>query len=411
MYIETGLKEKLKRAAALTIPGVGSGTLRRLLAVYGSLEEAWKATPSAQGAGKGIAAFFDGRHTIDLSKIENDLKRYDISLTAPGEADYPFLLGNLPDAPPVLFYRGTIDGKARAIAVVGARRATAYGKSAARFLSAEMARRGYVVISGLARGIDGAAHEGALDAGVTWAFLAGSLEKIYPPEHKALAEKVLEKGALISEFPPGQPSKASHFPARNRLISGSALGVVVVEAAERSGSMITVDFALEQGREVFAVPGPIFSEVSKGCHRLLQLGARLVETADDIIEEIGSLSAVLPKEKGEIGECSEHRRQDRLNSAAEGKRKKDKRPEARPSSPEDRERKTELEPAPQISEVLSRLSDVPLHLDRLADQCALSPQALAMELLELELNGKIRRLPGQYYVVERDPVVGRKLQR
>jgi DNA processing protein len=212
------------------------------------------------------------------------------AIVALGELAYPAPLAQIPDPPPVLFVRGSVEALARpAVALVGARAATAYGKEMARALAADLAARDVVVVSGLARGIDGAAHQAALDAGgLTVAVLGAGLDRIYPAEHEALgAAAVAAGGALVGELRPGTPPLAHHFPLRNRIISGLASAVVVVEAAEKSGSLITAACALEQGREVMAVPGPVRAGRHRGAHALLRDGATLVETADDILAELG----------------------------------------------------------------------------------------------------------------------------
>lgn len=271
----------------------------------------------------------------------------------------------------MLYYRGQSgeNGQKEALAIVGSRRATAYGKSAARRLAEQLAERGIIVVSGLALGIDSAAHQGALTKeAVTWAFLGCGLDRIYPAENRKLAEEIVKKGALISEYPPGTPPEAAHFPARNRLISGCARGVVVVEAAQRSGALITVDFALEQGREVFAVPGSIFSEQSKGAHHLLKSGAKLVEGVEDIWSEIPGWEqfAMLP---------SSGRQQHQAQST--------------------------LSLSPEHEQILDLLSDEPLHIDQMILKTPLSSEKISLILLELEFGGKILHLPGQYYVLSR----------
>ena len=212
------------------------------------------------------------------------------AVVAMGEPAYPLALAHIPDPPLALFVCGAVDVLSRpAVALVGARAATAYGRDMARALAADLAARDVVVVSGLARGIDGAAHQAALDAGGrTVGVLGSGLDRIYPAEHDRLAEAaVAAGGALVSEFRPGTPPLAHHFPLRNRIISGLVSAVVVVEAAEKSGSLITAASALEQGREVMAVPGPVRAGRHRGAHALLRDGAKLVETADDILAELG----------------------------------------------------------------------------------------------------------------------------
>jgi DNA processing protein len=201
------------------------------------------------------------------------------------------MLKEIHDPPPVLFARGTIEPRdALAIALVGSRHGTQYGLAQAERLAGSLARAGLTIISGLARGIDAAAHRGALSAGGrTIAVLGSGLSNIYPPEHGLLADEVAAAGCLISESPPATQPMSGAFPQRNRLISGLSLGVLVIEASLQSGALITARHASEQGRDIFAVPGRIDSRVSQGCHRLIRDGAKLVETADDVLEELGPL--------------------------------------------------------------------------------------------------------------------------
>jgi len=206
-----------------------------------------------------------------------------------GDAGYPPLLACIPDPPPVIWTRGDPSVLERpAVAVVGSRAATPYALAVAERLASELAGRGVVVASGLARGVDSAAHRGCLDAGGRTAAILGSgLDRIYPAEHLSLAASVSEHGVLVSELAPGAPPLAEHFPLRNRIISGISLGVVVVEACEKSGSLITARCALEQGRDVMAVPGSVLSGRNRGSHALLKDGAKVVESADDILDGLG----------------------------------------------------------------------------------------------------------------------------
>ncbi|EHQ91389.1 DNA-processing protein DprA [Desulfosporosinus youngiae] len=371
-------QEKVVRATFRTITGVGSQRLRQLIAYFGSAAKAWKASTSKylqiSHQEEWIKEVLKARQSIDPQRVGDTLKKQGIQIITPDETDYPCLLAELSDAPPLLYYRGHLRGKVEGIAIVGSRKATAYGKAVAKMLAREAAAKGIVIISGLARGIDAAAHQGTLDAGgITWAFLGCGLDQVYPRENQRLAEAILEKGALISEFPPGSPPNAQHFPARNRLISGCSRGVVVVEAAERSGALITVDFALEQGREVFAVPGPIFSEVSRGPHHLLRQGAKIVEGIDDIYNE-------LPPWSNYVGRIL-------LPKA---------------SSAQDDEGSDGTEDVGEYDLILSQLSDVPLHIDQITSNSNLSVSTISLALLELQLGGKVTQLPGQYYVLARE---------
>jgi DNA processing protein len=205
------------------------------------------------------------------------------------DARYPALLNCISDPPPVLWTRGDVAVFSRpAVAVVGSRAATAYALQVSARLAGELAERGVIVTSGLARGVDSAAHRGCLDAaGATTAVLGSGLDRIYPPEHDGLARRIAERGVVVSELGPGGAPLPEHFPLRNRIISGVSLAVVVVEASENSGSLITARYALEQGRDVLAVPGSVLTGRNRGSHALLKDGAKVVETADDILEELG----------------------------------------------------------------------------------------------------------------------------
>lgn len=207
-----------------------------------------------------------------------------------GEASYPEALRHIHNAPLLLYGRGDIGLLHRdQLGIVGSRNATRAGLDHARQFAGELSRRGLVITSGLALGVDGAAHAGALDAGMpTIAVVGCGLDRLYPAQHRKLAHRIIEQGLMVSEYPPGTQARAAHFPQRNRIISGLSRGVLVVEASLRSGSLITAKMALEQGREVFAIPGSVHSPVARGCHQLIKQGARLVEIADDILEELGT---------------------------------------------------------------------------------------------------------------------------
>jgi DNA processing protein len=287
------------------------------------------------------------------------------AVLAPTDAEYPALLRVL-DPGPVLFVRGRIEaGDALAIAIVGSRHATPYGLGVAEELGSELARRGVTIVSGLARGIDTAAHRGALAVqGRTIAVLGSGLDVVYPPENARLAGEVAEAGAIVSQFPPGTPPTPWNFPARNRVIAGLSLGVVVVEAAERSGALITAGLAGELGREVYAVPGRITSAASRGANRLLQDGAKLVQHWTDITSELPS-------------EWQRLVRNDGIETNGTN----------RSASPDDDGR---------LSDLLR--PDEPQHIEQLIERSGLPAARLAVVLLELELDGRARQLPGQRWV-------------
>lgn len=287
----------LPSAVALsTLPGIDR---RRAAAVFKELRAQSKhsvsledviAASSRDAAVESIAAAARNAAAALLATAS----RGHIAVVAWDDERYPALLASIPDPPPVLWVRGRVDALcAPAVAIVGSRAATPYALEVAARLARELADRGLMVVSGLARGADGAAHRGCLDAGgTTVAVLGSGPDTIYPAEHRDLAVSICGSGALVSELGPGAPPLPEHFPLRNRLISGISLAVVVVEASERSGSLITARCALEQGRDVMAVPGSILSGRNRGSHGLLKDGAKVVETADDILEELGWPGAV-----------------------------------------------------------------------------------------------------------------------
>ncbi len=229
-------------------------------------------------------------------EVLSSARHLGIDAIAWGDPRYPALLASIPDAPIVLWLKGNPALLSQpSVAIVGSRAATPYGLEAASRLAGDLAAAGALVVSGLARGVDSTAHRAALDAGGDTAAVLGSgVDVIYPPEHRNLADEITRHGAVLSELPPGTPPLAFHFPARNRLISGLSLAVVVVEAAERSGSLITASFALEQGRAVLAVPGNVLSGRHRGCHALIRDGAAVVESAEDVLAELRT-SSLRPK--------------------------------------------------------------------------------------------------------------------
>src|SRR5881392_2552066 len=284
----------------------------------------------------------------------------------PGHPDYPDLLGAI-SSPPTLDVRGALtEDDALALAIVGARAATPYGIEVTERLAGELAARGVTIVSGLARGIDAAAHRGALGAGGrTVAVLPCGIDIVYPPEHRALARSIEARGALLSQFAPGVPALPGHFPARNRTLAGLSLGVVVVEAAERSGALITAGFAGDLGREVFAVPGRITSAMSAGTNRLIQDGAKLITCWQDVVSE-------LPEP---------WRRMIRASSSPTTQGS------PRPVGQSDEGR------------VLAMLTpDEPQHIEQLIARGGLEPSRVAATLVALELGGWARQLTGQRWV-------------
>jgi DNA processing protein len=336
---------------------------------------------------------------------------------------YPALLRNITDPPPVLYVDGELEPvDIQAVAIVGSRHATLYGIRIARTLAEELSRLGFTIVSGMARGIDRVAHEGALAAGGrTLAVLGCGLDVAYPPGHTQLRAQVAEAGALLTEFPLGSPPLAAHFPRRNRILSGLSLGVIVVEAAEGSGSLITAKLAAEQGREVFAVPGPIDAPTSRGTHGLLKQGAKLTETVDDILDELlPQLEQPIIRTRlsqdflaAEAAGARTRLSQNFLAAEAAGARTRlshdfgishppilgSKRvPESGAGGPE--RRPSSYEPAdlsPEEEKVYAVVSCEPQSIDELSERAALASSRVVCALLSLELKDAVRQAPGQRY--------------
>jgi DNA processing protein len=353
-------------------PGVGPLTLKALLAHFGTAAKVLRATPAQLARVDGVGPKTAEKIAAARGEIDPEVElslaaRHGVTLHTLADPVYPPLLQQIHDPPPLLYARGTLDpADARAIAIVGSRRATAYGQRVAEKLARSLARAGLTVVSGLARGIDAAAHRGALAAGGrTLAVLANGLAQVYPPEHEALAAQISQSGAILSEMPMRQDPLAGLFPQRNRIISGLSHGVVIVEAAPRSGSLVTAQHAVEQNREVFAIPGPIDSLASRGPHQLIRDGARLVETVDDILEELAP-----------------HIREQLDPSPA----------------PEDA---TDAPTHPHLSDqqkaVLSHLDDLPKGADELIALTGLAASQIMATLSVLEMRRLIRRAPGNLF--------------
>ncbi|MBM3535159.1 MAG: DNA-protecting protein DprA [Alphaproteobacteria bacterium] len=339
---------------------VGPITFFQLLDRFGSAREALAALPSlARRGGRSgppkVPSAAEAQSQVEaLSKVGG-------RWIAAVEPDYPALLCEIADPPPLVSAAGRIELFAkRAVGIVGARNASANGRKLARDLARDLAAAGLVVVSGLARGIDALAHEGALPS--TIAVVAGGVDVAYPEENRRLQERIGAEGLIVAEMAPGTIPQARHFPRRNRIISGLSLGIVVVEAAERSGSLITARFALDQGREVFAVPGSPLDPRARGCNALIRDGAALVETAEHILEGLGRLPETL----------AEGRRRSTVAEAPAGE------------AEVDRARQTEL----------GLLGPSPLAVDELIRQCQMSAPAVLAVLLEAELAGRLDRHPG-----------------
>jgi DNA processing protein len=356
------------------IPGVGAVLYHRLLERFGDPEKVFQAEfgdlQGVEGLRKSTALAivkFKRAEPIDRELEALEKKRVEVlTLEDPG---YPFLLAQIHDPPPFLYYLGKPpEQNDQALAVVGSRNSSPYGIRMTERLTWSLAKNGLTVVSGLARGIDTAAHYGALMAqGRTIAVLGSGLDVIYPPENQRLFDQIVEQGLVCSEFPLGTLPERQNFPIRNRIISGMALGVVIVEATLRSGSLITARLALDQGREVFAVPGSIESFKSSGTHRLIKQGAKLVENAQDILEELQW-------------------------------------PMTSESFPEEMETKPPVW-SPSLSSQEKRiwdlLQDEPVHVDQIARQTEISIAPLLSTLLEMELKGMIKQLPGKFFIRSR----------
>ena len=281
--------------------GVGPCLLRRLLDHFGNATAVLAASPLELGEVEGIGVTL-ARNLRSAASQERGAQvvaaceAADVQIVFPEDAVFPRLLKEISDPPAILFLRGELQkSDALSIAIVGTRGASQYGRSQAERFARALARAGLTIVSGLARGIDAAAHLGALEAaGRTIAVQSNGVVDIYPPQHQPLAERIIGQGALLSEMPPGTSPKKGMFPQRNRLISGLCLGTIVIEAAERSGALITARLAGEQGREVFALPGQVTAPGFAGCHQLIRDGARLVRSPDDVLEELGPLVESVP---------------------------------------------------------------------------------------------------------------------
>ncbi len=361
---EFRFEERLARLRLLRSENVGPITFHQLIARFGSGAAALDALPElARHGGRARPIRLGPRERAEAELEALTLERARVVFH--GEAAYPERLAEIADAPPFVSVLGEAELlPRRSVAVVGARNASANGRRLAETLAAELAARGYVVVSGLARGIDAAAHKGSL-AGGTVAVVAGGLDVVYPQENIGLYEEIAARGALLSEMPPGTVPQARHFPRRNRLISGLALGVLVVEAAPRSGSLITARMALEQGREVFAVPGSPLDPRARGCNDLLRQGAVLTETADDVEAVLdGMLRPAIGAPEG-----FELPGPEPVPDAGAG-----------------------LEPARR--EVAELLAAEPVMVDEILRRCQVSPAIVNTVLLELELAGRLERHPG-----------------
>ena len=389
------------------ISGVGYQTIERLLAAFGSAKRALDATREELARVEGLSLNASERLIRGKSRVSVDrelelVEAHNCHLVAINDSAYPNLLKEIADPPPLLYVRGDLgEPDAPSITIVGTRSPTNYGKTISRQLSQQLAENGVTVISGFARGIDTCAHQGALQAnGRTIAVLGNGLSQIYPDENRDLADEIVESGALISEFAMSVPPFPKNFPRRNRLVSGMSSGTVVVEASVRSGSLITARHAAEQGREVFAVPGQVFSNQSKGSHQLINQGAKLINSIDDIWEAfpvrrltstLSSSPAQLPLDDNSFsqGQASSNlfaevpARDTSIGSVGT--------PAVKPST----------QSAPKLSadeRAVLEAIDLPCsHIDQIARTTSLPMNKVSSTLVMLELKGIVQQMPGKQF--------------
>jgi len=350
--------------ALKSVPLVGNVTFRRLVEHFDSPEKVLGSSAAELYASKtvsqAVAASITSHDYRSFAEAEcSSIERLGVRIVDFLSPEYPRLLLEIADPPPFLYVKGEISEYEPGVAIVGSRHATAYGIQATKRLAKELAEQGVTVVSGMARGIDTEAHKGALGAGgKSIGVLGCGIDLVYPAENRRLYDEMAEKGALVSEFPIGTGPHPRNFPRRNRIISGLSLGVLVVEAAERSGSLITANFALEQGREVFAIPGSITSGSSRGTNRLIKQGAKLVESVSDIMEE-------LPPQ----GVATRFQVQPKLLHS------------------------------PVEEKILTILGGTPVQIDEIAGKAGLTVQELSVILLRLELQGILLQLPGKLFTI------------
>lgn len=349
------------------VKGIGPARFRLLLDRFGSLRAAWDAPEAAlHDAGldrRSLDNLLKVRRSLDLDRTLGMVERAGASVLTWEDERYPAALRNIADAPPVLYVKGALtDADAWALAVVGTRKATAYGRAVTEQLVGVLARSGLTIVSGLAKGIDAIAHRAALNAGGrSIAVLGSGVDVIYPSDHRDLAQAIVNAGALISDYPIGTRPEATNFPPRNRIISGLGMGVLITEAGEGSGALITADYAVNQGRDVFAVPGNVLTPSSRGTNRLIQEGAKLVMDAEDILEE---LNLTMATQQAEVREAI---------------------------------------PATAVeAKLLNLLSGEPVHIDDLCRLSALSIAEVSSNLTLMELKGLVRQVGAMQYAAARE---------
>jgi DNA processing protein len=345
------------------VKGIGAVRLQKLLDVFGDAQKAWDASPAQlRSAGLGqslVDSLVKVRARTDLDRVWSELEAGGVQVLTWGDERYPGRLKEIDYPPPVLYMKGELFPQDdEAVAVVGTRRMTSYGRRVTEELVHSLVQHGLTVVSGLARGIDTIAHRCALEAGGrTLAVLGSGIDRLYPAENRRLAQSIQSNGAVLSDYAPGTPPEASNFPPRNRIISGLSRAVVVVEAGEKSGALITASFAADQGREVFSVPGNIYAVQSKGTNRLLQLGAAPMLATRDLLDEL-DLDLVV----------------ERL--------------EARAALPADAVE----------TRLLEAIGPEPIHIDEISTRTALSAPQISSTLSMMELKGLVRQVGGQRFV-------------
>ena len=349
------------------VRGIGAVRFQQIRAFFGDLSLAWDAPGSAfKEAGlpaRVVSNLLQLRDSMDLDRVYESILEQDVSVLTLLDEDYPRLLQEIDQSPPVLYVRGELTPADEfAVALVGTRRVSAYGQQITRDVSLFLAGNGLTIVSGLARGVDGLAHQHALQAGGrTIAVLGSGVDVIYPPEHRKLADAILENGAIVSDYPMGTQPEGVNFPPRNRIISGLSLATVVIEAGERSGALITADFALEQGRDVFAVPGNVLSPASRGTNRLSQKGAYPLVSPKDVldvldlnqVEAIKTARQVLPADETE-------------------------------------------------AKILQLLGYEPKHVDQVCNQASLPIERVSAALTLMELKGMVQHVGGMRYTAVRE---------
>lgn len=361
------MDERLFWVGLNLVKGIGAVRFQMLLDHFGDARTAWEASPAALGSSglskKIVKNMLKVRASVDLHTIEEQLEAQQITLLTWLDEGYPRRLKDINQPPPVVYVRGEVTPQDEwAVAVVGTRRITPYGRQVTEEVGAFLARNGVTVVSGLARGIDSTAHKAALNAGGrSIAVLGSGVDRIYPDENRELAEKMIERGALISDYPLGTPPEGTNFPPRNRLISGLCIAVVIVEAGHKSGALITADFAVNQGREVFAVPGNIFAPQSKGTNRLVRDGAHPLLSPEDLLAAL------------DLTMVTEHQ-------------------SARTVLPADA---TEA----ALFEILGH---EPMHVDEIGLLAKLPIAQVSSSLALMELKGMVRQVGGMQYVAVRE---------